>query len=134
MSLPVDIKGTPVAIGDDDSFTTSGADESYESLRLTINSLESRLAFVSGALPIIKDSILDLSKTIEVEKASENRRGRAETATEIAKQIRAELVCCDIYEQVKNGLKTMTNMDHDICYWGEAAARIAEEVGRGEDE
>ena len=47
-------------------------------------------------------------------------------------RIRAELVCCNIYERV-NDLKELTlksaqaSQDwHDLCYWGEASARIAE--------
>lgn len=50
----------------------------------------------------------------------------------MAFRIRAELVCCDIYERV-NDLKELTlkaaqsSRDwHDLCYWGEASARIAE--------
>lgn len=41
---------------------------------------------------------------------------------EIAARIRAELVCCDCYDgsgDIPPG--------HAICYWGEAAARLAEE-------
>lgn len=56
------------------------------------------------------------------------------TAQAIAYKIRAELVCCDIYERtVKVGgwcpsePHPMPDYDyHDLCYWGEAAARIAE--------
>jgi len=51
---------------------------------------------------------------------------------DVAFRIRAELVCCNIYERV-NDLKELTlksaqaSQDwHDLCYWGEASARIAE--------
>jgi len=65
----------------------------------------------------------------------------------IAYRIRAELVCCYIYDQIRKEAaesestgKTPEGMGvqnaigravfegrwHDICYWGEAAARIAE--------
>jgi len=67
---------------------------------------------------------------------------------QIAHRIRAELVCCDIYECVQAsaaGLmatdKELAHQDayanaigkallrgtwHELCYWGEASARIAE--------
>lgn len=57
----------------------------------------------------------------------------------IAYDIRAELVCCDMYDTVQkvaealeaNGQVMWNPADHirsyhDICHWGEAAARIAE--------
>lgn len=51
---------------------------------------------------------------------------------DIAFRIRAELVCCHIYDQVQSGkLSREEAADarrgrHALCYWGEAAARIAE--------
>lgn len=76
---------------------------------------------------------------------------------EVAYRIRAELVCCDIYEKIQQDAKKIdasteqvdlagSHPDdptdfaiqgamgravlrrdwHDLCYWGEAAARIAE--------
>jgi hypothetical protein len=72
-------------------------------------------------------------------KATEVRPGAAwpheseDVARKIATRIRAELVCCHIYERV-NVAKELTlreAMDspewHDLCYWGEAAARLADE-------
>lgn len=53
-------------------------------------------------------------------------------SAEIAYRIRAELVCCDVYERVVDRHEltlrdAMANPDwHDLCYWGEAAARLAE--------
>lgn len=50
----------------------------------------------------------------------------------VAFRIRAELVCCGIYETVNDhrALTLREAMDgqdwHDLCYWGEASARIAE--------
>jgi hypothetical protein len=47
---------------------------------------------------------------------------------EIAYRIRAEFVCCDIYQQTHKlpmGPRVGEG-SHAICYWGEAAARIAE--------
>lgn len=50
----------------------------------------------------------------------------------IAERIRNELVCCNIYERV-HGTREMTLRQamnskswHDLCFWGEAAAQIAE--------
>lgn len=59
----------------------------------------------------------------------------ADVSARIAHRIRAELVCCDIYGQV-NDTKTLTLEAaqeppgwHDLCYWGEAAARCADTGG-----
>lgn len=49
-----------------------------------------------------------------------------QVANAIAYHIRAELVCCDIYEQDVNTVRADTQ--HAICFWGEAAARIAESI------
>lgn len=69
---------------------------------------------------------------------------KTETQDAVAYRIRAELVCCDIYDTVQkwatefesrgvpNALQVaMDNARvarrwHDLCYWGEASARIAE--------
>lgn len=58
----------------------------------------------------------------------------------IAHRIRAELVCCDIFQQVQRdkqdgvpnaiGRAMLKGNWHDLCYWGEAAALIAEEYDR----
>lgn len=59
---------------------------------------------------------------------------------QIAYDIRAELVCCDMYDTVQKVDKVMQEKGdrlwepesvikgyHAICHWGECAARIAEE-------
>lgn len=62
---------------------------------------------------------------------------------QIAENIRAELVCCDIYDKLEPLRQEIARQqpgwgeayaewrdaisEHDICYWGEASARIAEE-------
>lgn len=57
--------------------------------------------------------------------------------SQIADRIRAELVCCDqydrthdglTYEQSKAAVAALVNSRgyHDICFWSEAAARLAE--------
>lgn len=51
---------------------------------------------------------------------------------DVARRIRAELVCCDIYARVNDSheltfREATKSLDwHDLCYWGEASARIAE--------
>jgi hypothetical protein len=63
--------------------------------------------------------------------------GRRQAAEAIAYKIRAELVCCDIYEQLRplresepSNYRDLFDAidDHDLCYWGEASARIAESI------
>jgi hypothetical protein len=49
--------------------------------------------------------------------------GRA-AAEAIAHNIRAELVCCDIYD--RDAGTERAGQTHAICFWGEAGARIAE--------
>lgn len=54
----------------------------------------------------------------------------------VAAEIRAELVCCDIFEQMDTVFGDVLAQQrlreskayHDICYFGEWAARIAEKV------
>lgn len=62
---------------------------------------------------------------------------------QIAENIRAELVCCDIYDKLEplrqeiarqqpGWSQALSEMDdamlgHEMCYWSEASARIAEE-------
>ena len=56
----------------------------------------------------------------------------------LAYRIRAELVCCDIFERGQRdggdenamGRAILRNEWHEICYWGEAAARLVEEEGK----
>jgi hypothetical protein len=68
--------------------------------------------------------------------------GRTAAAAEIAYKIRAELVCCDVYDRVApirdeiqaqqpGWGEAIGELDdaidgHAICYWGEVAARITE--------
>lgn len=53
----------------------------------------------------------------------------------LAHRIRAELVCCDIFERTKGDVnvigRAVLRADwHDQCYWGDAAARLVEEEGK----
>jgi hypothetical protein len=75
----------------------------------------------------------------------------------IAAQIRGELVCCHIYEELQPFLVNMDPLDeltvdvdslteldeiaashglrfHALCYWGEAAAQLAETFGDPEED
>ena len=63
---------------------------------------------------------------------------------QVAHRIRAELACCHIYDEIQKdaarlerqghpdgqqsaiGQAILAGKWHDICYWGEAAAQIAE--------
>lgn len=48
---------------------------------------------------------------------------------QIAYRIRAELVCCDIYDRVQRREAQhpeVNGSNHTLCYWGEAAAQLAE--------
>lgn len=72
-----------------------------------------------------------------------------ELRAKIAYDIRAELVCCNIYErlapkraeideQQPGWGETYSELldaigDHDLCYWGEVAARIAENPNEQDD-
>lgn len=47
-----------------------------------------------------------------------------EVVAEIARDIRRELVCCDVYERDQG--TDRAGRTHPICFWGEAAARVAE--------
>lgn len=49
----------------------------------------------------------------------------------IAYRSRAELVCCDLYERThdNDAWEKAASGPHSICYWSEAAARLAEREG-----
>lgn len=53
---------------------------------------------------------------------------RAErVARRIAYNIRAELVCCNAYSRWYQDPDEAEERGHGLCYWGEAAARLAED-------
>lgn len=56
-------------------------------------------------------------------------KGVADTAKAIAYRIRAELVCCHIYDE--DAWTERAGTRHAICFWGEAGARIAENYPQG---
>ncbi len=48
---------------------------------------------------------------------------------EAAYRIRAELVCCYVYERHADaGTYVEEEHHHALCYWGEASARLAEDT------
>lgn len=61
---------------------------------------------------------------------------------QIAYRIRAELVCCSLYDRLNAEGRTPTEAEmrqvdsgmHSLCYWGDAAAHIAEDPLRWQDE
>jgi hypothetical protein len=48
----------------------------------------------------------------------------------IAHRIRAELVCCEIFQQTHDtpAWERASQGAHSLCYWGEVAARITEDA------
>ncbi|GAB7053230.1 hypothetical protein [Catenuloplanes indicus] len=69
--------------------------------------------------------LLDGYEPAPVKAAREAERKR------IAYRIRAELVCCDIYDRDHG--TNRAGRTHPICFWGEAGAQIAEDPS-GPDE
>ena len=55
---------------------------------------------------------------------------------QIAYRIRAELVCCNIFGRINDTHEVPYGQyrGHDLCYWGEAAARIAETPGQWQND
>lgn len=82
-----------------------------------------------SGVPYLSDEIWDAADKF-------GDRSRAMIAIEtkvrqrVAADIRAELVCCNIYDQDKSTDRAGTT--HAICFWGEAAARIAEDMATDE--
>lgn len=75
-------------------------------------------------------------RAVEVRPGTAWPHEQDDVAARIAHRIRAELVCCHIYERV-NVAKELTLQEamasadwHDLCYWGEAAARVADTEAR----
>lgn len=58
--------------------------------------------------------------------AAAEQRGYQRAGADIAERIRAELVCCNIYDQ--DAGTSRAGRTHGICFWGEAGARLAEDV------
>jgi hypothetical protein len=105
--------------------------------------------YVSGGrwrLELAEDQMVELLRRVASEREdalaaagrllpADARTERAVIAAEIAYNIRAELVCCDIYERLsterdEHGWRTERTRGHHLCYWGEASARIAESHAR----
>jgi len=58
--------------------------------------------------------------------AAAEQRGYRRAGADIAERIRAELVCCDIFDQ--DAGTNRAGRTHGICFWGEASARLAEDA------
>lgn len=58
--------------------------------------------------------------------AAAEERGYRRAGADIAERIRAELVCCDIFDL--DAGSNRAGRTHAICFWGEASARLAEDV------
>jgi hypothetical protein len=72
---------------------------------------------------------------------------RNDLKAKIAERIRRELVCCDIYDRFQKVFKELSPAEgtkymkehreeyqnHSLCYWGEAAAQLAEKVDSFDD-
>lgn len=105
------------------------------------------LEFVSERQIVADAVVAALAAEFDAAHARGVAEGRARASAFIANEIRAELVCCDIYDRMAplrakmeasqdGGIEASGELDdavgsHDICYWGEAAARIAE--GRNDE-
>ncbi len=50
----------------------------------------------------------------------------AQVARTIAYNIRSELVCCRAYDMYEGNPEEAEEQGHGLCFWGEAAARLAE--------
>lgn len=145
MSLPLDLPGKPVRVGPNDSSTESDPAVSYASLRRErdealdrakdledkiVNLRENLLALraqITGLVAEVKVEIERVTEEVEAELQAEYRTGWEQAAAAIAYDIRAELVCCDIYD--KDAGTNRAGKTHAICFWGEAGARLAESMG-----
>ncbi len=69
---------------------------------------------------LVRDFILDAASDVRV---------RRLILDEAAERIRAELVCCYVYDQhAEAGTYDEDVHAHQICYWGEAGARLCEDT------
>lgn len=147
IDLNVRARGTQARVGFEDAdgpLQPGQTVEVYESETgltgtgtVTAINTSTRLAWIAVEWPKLRTS--DRTETGVTIATAQAGGGVAEdspadtTGAQIAYRIRAELVCCHIYDRV-NGTRELTfrqAMDsrdwHDLCYWGEAAAGIAEQ-------
>lgn len=69
---------------------------------------------------LVREFVLDAVNDVRV---------RRMILDEAADRIRAELVCCWVYERhAEAGTWDEKTHGHGICYWGEAGARLAEDT------
>lgn len=88
----------------------------------------------------LADILEDLQRRVDRSGAKQAKE-ISDLRQSIAYRIRAELVCCHVYDDLEEARETWSDdafeeersaRGHDICYWGEAAARIAE--GRDDED
>jgi len=134
MSLPLNPPGVPVVIGPKDSLTESDPAKAYDELKAahlkTIaerDQAHSQLAEVRKLMEDLKAQLLTLVDDVAEELIKEYVRGWNEAGRAIAYEVRAEMVCCDIYEQGHDAYKA-GGFKHDLCYWAGASAHLAEEM------
>jgi len=81
--------------------------------------------------------MLDEIKTARAVADMRIQAAKPQAGRQIAYRIRAELVCCRIYHDVQKGLAEhpeVKGSSHTLCYWGEAAALIAESMEQWEND
>ena len=134
MSLPINLPGVPVPTGPKDNTTQSDPAKAYDDLKAAYlavvaerDQAHGQLAEVRKMLEDMKAQLLTLVDDIADEMIKEYVRGWNEAGRAIAYEIRAELVCCDIYEQGHEAYRA-GGSKHDLCYWGGASANLAEEM------
>lgn len=86
----------------------------------------SRIEHGNDGVPVSKVAVVAKALNIpfDHDNVEDAVRERARYRQHLAWQIRAELVCCDVYERDHGTERAGTR--HAICFWGEAAARIVE--------
>lgn len=83
-------------------------------------------AFGQGPLSNTLRQIVAELRSVSAEVDNLRQQVRRDTASEIALAIRADLVCCDVYDRHAGTKQAGT--EHAICFWSEASARFADDV------
>ncbi|MFG3710815.1 hypothetical protein [Micromonospora sp. NPDC047730] len=79
---------------------------------------------LSGLLRRLVTTLESAVDELAVERAQVYDSGRRDAAREIAYKIRAELVCCDVYD--RDAHTDRAGKEHAMCFWSEASARFAD--------
>lgn len=78
------------------------------------------VASATSALAMAKAGV-SMAAAEEARSTAAAEAAVAAVQARIAAEIRAELVCCNTYDE-----DSAETTKHQICYWGEAAARLAD--------